>query len=141
MVGKDRLEVCDWHVCTVKFKIDNTELLHSTNLNGERIDTCIHIIESVCCIPETSITPETNITLLINYKWVSVSHSVMSDSLQPHGLYSPCNSPGQNTGVGSLSLLQWMFPTQELNQGLLHCSWILYQLNYQGSLINQLYSN
>ena len=34
------------------------------------------------------------------------SHSVLSDSLQPHGLYSPQNSPGQNTGVGSLSLLR-----------------------------------
>ena len=35
----------------------------------------------------------------------------MSDSLQPHGLYSPWNSPGLNTGVGSLSLLQGIFPT------------------------------
>ena len=34
-----------------------------------------------------------------------VSCSVMSDSLRPHGLYSPWNSPGQDTGVGSLSLL------------------------------------
>ena len=38
----------------------------------------------------------------------------------PHGLYSPWNSPGQNTGVCGLSLLQGIFPTQELNQGLLH---------------------
>ena len=51
----------------------------------------------------------------------------------PHGLYSPRNSPGQNTGVGSLSLLQWIFSTQELNWGLLHCRWILYQLSYEGS--------
>ena len=42
----------------------------------------------------------------------SESHSVTSDSLQPHGLYSPWNSPGQNTGVGSLSLLQGIFLTQ-----------------------------
>ena len=42
-------------------------------------------------------------------KW-SESHSVMSDSLWPRGLYSPWNSPGQNTGVGSLSLLQGLFP-------------------------------
>ena len=96
----------------------------------------------------------------------------MSDTLWPHGLYSPWNSPGQNTGVGSqpfpsagdlpkpgikpssptlqldsspaealenskntgvgsLSHLQCIFPTQELNQGLLHCKWILYQLSYQ----------
>ena len=57
----------------------------------------------------------------------------MPDSLTPHGLlYSPWNSPGQNTGVGSLSLLQGIFPTQESNQGLLHCRRILYQLSYQG---------
>jgi len=56
-----------------------------------------------------------------------------SDSLRPHGLYSPWNSPGQNTGVGSLSLLQRILPTQESNQGLLPCRRILSQLNYQGS--------
>ena len=51
----------------------------------------------------------------------------------PHGLYSPWNSPGQNTGVGGLSLLQEIFPTQGLNPGLLHCRWILYQLSHKGS--------
>ena len=89
----------------------------------------------------------------------------MSNSLRPNGLYSPWDSPGQNPGVGSLSLLQgifnpgiepssptlqvdslpaepqgkpknngmdslsllqWIFPIQELNQGLLLCRWILY---------------
>ena len=57
----------------------------------------------------------------------------MSDSLWPHGPYSPWNSPDQNTGVGSLSLLQGVFPIQELNWGLLHCRQIIYQLSYQGS--------
>ena len=65
----------------------------------------------------------------------SESCSVVSDSLQPHGLFSPWNSPSQNTGVGSLSLLQGIFPTQESNPGLLHCRWILYQLSHQGSPI------
>ena len=50
-------------------------------------------------------------------KW-SEGHSIVSNFLHPHGLYSPQNSPGQNTGVGSLSLLQGIFPTQELNRGL-----------------------
>ena len=63
----------------------------------------------------------------------SESPSVMSDSLQPHGLYSPWNSPGQNTGVGSLSLLQGIFPTQGLNLGLPHCQRIVYQLSHNGS--------
>ena len=54
-------------------------------------------------------------------------------SLQPHGLYSPWNSPGQNTRVDSLSLLQGIFPTQGSNPGLLHCRWTLYQLSHKGS--------
>ena len=57
----------------------------------------------------------------------------MSNSLRPHRLYSPWNSPGRNTGVGSLSLLQGIFPTQGSNPGLLHCRQILYQLSHQGS--------
>ena len=57
----------------------------------------------------------------------------VSDSLWPHGLYSPWNSPGQNTGVGSLSLLQGIFPTQGSNLGLPHCRQILYQLSHKGS--------
>ena len=69
--------------------------------------------------------------------WVAVffskSCSVVSYSLQPHGLYCPWNSPGQNTGVGSLSLLQGIFPTQGSKPGLLHCRWILYQLSHKGS--------
>ena len=63
---------------------------------------------------------------------VSESCSVMSDCVQPHRLYSPWNSLGQNTGVGSRSLLQQIFPTQESNQGLLPCRQILYQLSYEG---------
>ena len=109
---------------------------------------------------------------------VSESRSVVSDSLQPHGLYSPRNSrleywsgwpfsspgdlpnPGikpksptlpadslpaepqrkpKNTGVGSLSLLQQIFPTQELNWGLLHCRQILNQLSLPGILTSNLW--
>ena len=57
----------------------------------------------------------------------------MSNSFWPHGLYSTWNSLGQNTGVGSISLLQGIFPTQGSNPGLLHYRWILYQLSYKGS--------
>ena len=120
------------------------------------------------------------IIIITKIKFVIFLHitwcSVMSNSLWPHGLYSPWSFPGQNTGVGILSLLQedlpnpgieprtptlqadslpaepqrkpkntrvgslslplrGIFPTLELNQGLLHCRQILYQLNYQGSPI------
>ena len=110
----------------------------------------------------------------------ALSWSVVSDSLQPHGLYVACQGPlsmgilqtrilewaampssgdlpnpgiepgtpllqmgvlpselprkPKNTAMGSLSLLQGLFPTQKSNQGLLHCRQILYQLSYQGNL-------
>ena len=63
----------------------------------------------------------------------SESRSVLSDSLRPHGTISPWNSLGQNTGVGSLSLLQSIFLTQGLTPGLPDCRWILYQLSHKGS--------
>ena len=66
-----------------------------------------------------------------SHMFLSESCSVVSDSLWPHG--HPWNSPGQNTGLGSLSLLQGIFPTQGSNPGLLHLGWILYQLSHKGS--------
>ena len=63
----------------------------------------------------------------------SEGHSVVSNSLRLHRLYSPWNSPGQNTGVGILSLLQVIFLTQGSNPGLPHYRQILYQLSHKGS--------
>ena len=57
-------------------------------------------------------------------------------TLRPHGLYSPWNSLGQNTQVGSHSILQGIFPTQGSNPGLPHCRWILYQLQGKPSTKN-----
>ena len=56
-----------------------------------------------------------------------------SPALQADSLSAEPPGKPKNTGVGSLSLLQWIFPIQELNQGLSHCRQILYQLSYQGS--------
>ena len=68
-----------------------------------------------------------------NYYHIEIeSCSVMSNSLRPHGLYSPWNSLGQNTGISSLSLLQGIFPTQGLNPGLPHCRQTLNQLSHKG---------
>ena len=63
-------------------------------------------------------------------KWKSFSHVQL---FVTPWIYSPWNSPGQNTGVGSCSLLQGLFPPQGLNSSLLHCRRILYQLSHQGS--------
>ena len=62
-----------------------------------------------------------------------VSNSVWPHRQQPTRLRRPWDSPGKNTGVGSLSLLQGIFPTQGLNPGLPHCRRILNQLSHQGS--------
>ena len=57
----------------------------------------------------------------------------LCDLMAVLGISSPWNSPGQNTRVHSLSLLQGIFPTQESNPGLLRCRQILYQLNHKRS--------
>jgi len=59
-----------------------------------------------------------------------------SPALQVDSLLSEPPGKPKNTGVGSLSLLQWNFPTQESNWGLLYCRKILHQLSCQGSFIN-----
>ena len=75
-------------------------------------------------------------------EWVAFSFS--RGSSQPRDRTQVSNFAGgfftswatrkpKNTGVGSLSLLQWIFPIQESNQGLLYCRRILYQLGYEGS--------
>ena len=67
----------------------------------------------------------------VGFLWrPSESLSVLSDSLRPQGLYSPWDSPGQNTGVGCLSLLQGIFLNQGSNPGLPHCRRMLYQLSH-----------
>ena len=75
-----------------------------------------------------------------NLMWycAMLSCPVPSNSLWPQGLQlarllCPCDSPGNNTGVGYHALLQGIFSTQGSNPGLPHCRRILYQLNYQGS--------
>ena len=53
-------------------------------------------------------------------------------ALQVDSLAAEPPGKPKNTGVGSLSILQWVLLIQELNWGLLHCRRILYQLSYQG---------
>ena len=71
------------------------------------------------------------LTLLL--EWSQVKWKSVSGSLRSHELYRPWNSPGQNTGVGSCSLLQGIFPTQGSNLGLSHCRQILYHLSHLGT--------
>ena len=62
-------------------------------------------------------------------KWIEPrSPALQADSLPAEWQRKP-----KNTGMDRLSLLQWIFSTQESSRGLLHCRWLLYQLSYQGS--------
>ena len=83
-----------------------------------RVDTfehaCTHCTVHVCIVLYHGGT----LQVLWKDKLESESHSVVSDSLRHHGLYSPWNSPSQNTGVGTCSLLQGIFPTQGSKPGL-----------------------
>ena len=87
-------------------------------------------------------SPRVSLILVASWKWKkqseNVSCSVVSDSLQPHGLkptslLCPWNSPGKNTGVGSYSLLRGIFPIQGSNLGLSYWGQILYHLSHQGT--------
>ena len=85
------------------------------------------LITHSCTFPKDSSDPS-----LVS-RSQSESCSVVSNSLWPHGLYSPWNSPGLNTGMGCLPLLQGIFPTRGWNPGLLLCKQILYQLSHRGN--------
>ena len=85
----------------------------------------------VPCSLDTRISKNMFCDCIGRSEWVKVAQSC--SPLRPHGPHSPWNSPGQNTGVGSLSLLQGIFPTQGSNPGLPHCWCILYCLSHQGS--------
>ena len=63
-----------------------------------------HLLDILTCFQVTALTT------INNKNMESENHSVLSDSLRPHGLYSPWNSLGQNTEVGNLSLLQGIYP-------------------------------
>ena len=72
-------------------------------------------------------------SLLFELPHCRISESFSRVRLRPYRPHSPWDSPGQNTAVGSCSLLQVIFPIQGSNPGLPHCRQILYQLSYQGS--------
>ena len=97
-------------------------ILYPANLSNS-LSSSSHLGFSVYSI----ISSENSDTLISNlkWKWKSLSH------VWPHGLYSPWNSPGQNTGVSNL--LKVIFPTQGSNSGVPHCRQILYQLSHKGS--------
>ena len=104
-----------WRLYMIMFSFCVQSAFLAKNIAAE------NIVFSPICFPDFSET-----------QW-SESHSVMSNSSWPHGLYSPWNSPSQNTGVGRHSLLQGIFPTQGVNPSLPHCRQILYQLSQEGS--------
>ena len=70
---------------------------------------------------------------LILERRLGVKTWALSPALQVYSLPAELQGKLKNTGMGSLSLLQGIFPTQGSNPGLPHCRWILYQLSHRGS--------
>ena len=97
---------------------------HSTSLGGWANDISVTILDFS---PGKWIEQDDAIC------WGGVKVVQSCPTLRLYGLYSTWDFPGQNTGVGSLSLLQGIFPTQRSNPGLLHCRRTLYHLNHQRS--------
>ena len=116
---------------------------HSVNVfRGEKVlvtQSCLTLCNTMDCSP-----PGSSVHGILQAKileWVAISFSrgasqprdqPRSSSLPADPLPAEPQGKSTNTGVGSLSLLQWIFLAQESNQGLLHCRRILYQLSYQG---------
>ena len=71
--------------------------------------------EKPTCLNEDPTQPNESILQRKRFCLSEVKVTQSCPTLWPHRLHSPWNSPGQNTGVGSLSLLQRIFPTQRLN--------------------------
>ena len=128
-----------------------TQVKESCLVNKEN-----HILLSPCCARSLSHvrlfgTPQTQPTRLLGpwgfsrqEHWSGLECPPLGDlpnpgielrspTMQMDSLPSEPRGKPKNTGGGSLSLLQWNFPTLESNQDLQHCRWILYQLSYQGS--------
>ena len=92
----------------------------------------LSLCDPVACSPPSSSVHgvfQARILEWVAFPLLGIFPPLVSPTLQADSL--PSGPPGKpkNTEVGSLSLLQRMFPTQESNQGLLHCRQILYQLS------------
>ena len=115
---------------------------HRRNISGRKSNAIVHDFCNCWQVKRARILIHEQSKIKREWKWKEgESRSVVSDSLRPHGLQSPWNSPGQNTGVGSLSLLQEIFSTQALNPGLPQCRWILYQLRHREALGLELFQS
>ena len=97
-------------------------LILMRSLEKEEIDVCV--VQLNFYIDKA----RSNSWMKFKLSWNEVKVAESCLTLRPHGLYSPWNSPGQNTG-----LLQGIFPTQGLNPGLPCCGQILHQLSHKGS--------
>ena len=104
---------------------DLPEFLHLPKCYTKNLNIKIHLLSSLILY-----NPSHNSS---NSLVVKLCPTLMTPWTVAYQLLCPWDSPGKNTGVGCHFLLQGIFPTQELNPGLLHCRQILYRLSYEGS--------
>ena len=108
-----------------------TRFIHDIDSLNISCPMCTEFVQQIHIWDLSSLSYYSCKPITINRFPFPESYSVISDSLQPHGLYRSWNSPGQNTWVGSLSFLQRIFSTQGSNPGLPHWRQLLYQLSHR----------
>ena len=102
--------------------------------------SCMHAQSlQTLCAPVDCSPPGSSVHGILQTRvleWITMPSSREASRPRDQTLLSYISWIGQNTGVGSLSLFQWIFSTQGSNPGLLHCGWILYQLNHKCGPLN-----
>ena len=121
-----------YYECSVKVNVDAWHFSHIEKWKKVKVaQLCPTLCEPMDCTVHRILQARI-------LEWVATgdlaNQGSNSPALQVDSLPAEPQRKRKNTGVGSLSLLQWIFPTQEWNWGLLHCRWILYQLSYEGRL-------
>ena len=142
MPGQAWKNTCTWelfHLMLLGIYPRNLKTYVQTNACTQRYTPALFIIVKTQKQSRCPIHKGINkLVHLITIIWGVKSNDLSSPKIQGGTLnktpwtIQPWNSPGQNTGVGSLSLLQGIFPTQGSNPGLLHCRQLLYQLSHKG---------
>ena len=128
--GQQQLDFLIKILVQIHFKGADPFIVQSREASGRCSVTYVFKLNSCLLLPQSLTMKATQSCLTLCNPMDYTVHGILQIRMD---LYSPWNSPDQNTEMDSLSLLQGIFPTQGSNPGLLLTRWILYQLSRKGS--------